>query len=44
MSLAISEAVQKNGGNSHHPIWKIYGTTIVILFMLHSLPFLLGRM
>ena len=27
-SLAVSVAVQKSGGDSHHPIWRLVGTTI----------------
>ena len=27
-SRAVSEAAQKNGGDSHHLIWRLLGTTI----------------
>ena len=27
-SRAVSVAEQKNGGDSHHPIWREWGTTI----------------
>ena len=27
-SRAVSDAAQKNGGDSHHPIWRLFGTTI----------------
>ena len=26
-SLAVSDAAQKNGGDSHHPIWRLLGTS-----------------
>jgi hypothetical protein len=29
-SLAVSDAAQKNGGDSHHPIWRLLGTTIFV--------------
>ena len=29
-SLAVSDAAQKNGGDSHHPICSAFGTTIFV--------------
>ena len=29
-SLAVSEAAQKKGGDSHHPIWSEFGTAILM--------------
>ena len=39
VSLAVSEAAQKNGGDSTHPICRLCGTTITVSSMSHVLPF-----
>ena len=32
-SRAVSDAAQKNGGDSHQPIWRLLGTTMLMSSM-----------
>ena len=41
-SLAVSVPAQKNGGLSHQPICKLFGTTISISSRLVIFVFVLG--